>query len=474
LLFTSFSFVGLVAVTMALYYLRCTARYQVAVLIAASLAFYAYGQPLLLSLLLFSALTSAACSHGVLVSRSRRSRVAWSASGVVLNLGLLAIFKYNRLLAELVVGELSSASGPAQWVLTLPLPIGISFYTFHGISLLVDTLRLGKLQSAGDETAPHGFGRHLGHTLLYLTFFPQLVAGPIAKAHFFYPQIGAKAFPAIDWQTAIKCLITGYFLKMVVADNLQHQTIWIAYPYFLHFPLANLAGFLVAYSVQIFADFAGYSLIAVGLAALFGYRLPQNFNFPYISQSVTEFWQRWHMSLSAWLKDYLYIPLGGNRHGRARTYLNLMIVMFLGGLWHGAALSYAVWGACHGVALAIERFFGSGDKTAAVSWLAQALRITAVFTFVSLAWLLFKLPNFDEVLQYLQAMAANRSMRPIYWYLVIIGFFSTPVVLYHAAHLYRSRLTGALIRFGPACYGAMLAAIVTNYGPSSAFIYFQF
>ena len=438
------------------------------------MVFYAYGQPLLLSLLLFSAFTNTVCSYGVLVSRCRRRQIIWSAGGVILNLTLLAAFKYNRLLGELLFGELSSISGPGQWLMTLPLPIGISFYTFHGISLLVDSLRPGSLQFAGNEAKRNGFGRHFGQTLLYLTFFPQLVAGPIAKAHFFYPQIDAKAISGIDWQTAIKCLITGYFLKMVVADNLQHQTIWIAYPYFLHFPLANLVGFLIAYSMQIFADFAGYSLIAVGLAALFGYRLPHNFNFPYISQSVTEFWQRWHISLSAWLKDYLYIPLGGNRHGKARTYLNLLIVMFLGGLWHGAALSYAVWGTCHGVALAAERFFGTGRRAIARSWPAQVLRILAVFTFVSLAWLLFKLPKFDEVLLYLQAMAANRSLPPIYWYLAVIGIFSMPVVLYHAIHWFRTRLTETPTGFGPACYGAMLAATALNYGPSSAFIYFQF
>lgn len=474
MLFTSFPFFGLVLVTMVIYYLRRAVGYQITVLVAASLTFYAYGQPLLLSLLLFSALTSAVCSHGVLYSHSRRRQILWSAGGVVVNLLLLAFFKYNRLLAELIVGELSSASGPGQLLSTLPLPIGISFYTFHGISLLVDTLRLGRLQPAGNENRPHSFGRHLGHTLLYLTFFPQLVAGPIAKAHFFYPQIGTKTFSGIDWQTVIKCLIVGYFLKMVVADNLQHVTIWIAYPYFLHFPLANLAGFLVAYSMQIFADFAGYSLIAIALAALFGYRLPQNFNFPYISQSVTEFWQRWHMSLSAWLKDYLYIPLGGNRHGNGRTYLNLMFVMFLGGLWHGAALSYAVWGTCHGAALAVERFFGQGQTKHRHSWFVQVVRGLLVFTFVSLAWLLFKLPNFDEVLQYLQAMAANRSMPPIYWYLAVIGLFSLPVALYHATYVFRTSLAGTMIRFGPACYGVLLAAIVLNNGPSSGFIYFQF
>jgi alginate O-acetyltransferase complex protein AlgI len=262
---------------------------------------------------------------------------------------------------------------------------------------------------------------------------------------------------------------------MVVADNLQQQTFWIAFPYFLNFPAANLAGFLFGYSMQIFADFAGYSLIALGLAALFGYRLPVNFDFPYISQSVSEFWRRWHISLSSWLKDYLYIPLGGNRKGTARTYFNLLAVMFLGGLWHGAALSYAVWGTCHGLALALERAFRNASGPRPAPWALQVLRVGLVFGFVTLAWLLFKLPNFSEVLAYLQAMAVtNRSMPAIDLYLLVIGLFSFPVVLYHAAYQWRAALAPFLARASPLLYAVMLAAIFLNSGPSNAFIYFQF
>lgn len=155
------------------------------------------------------------------------------------------------------------------------------------------------------------------------------------KAHQFMDQIGAKRFRAIDWEGALKKLVLGYFLKMVVADNLREVTAGLAYPAFTQMPGVNLLFLLYAFSFQIFADFCGYSLIAMGLAGLFGYRLPSNFNFPYLSRSITEFWKRWHISLSSWLKEYLYIPLGGNRRGPIRTYLNLIVVMLLGGFGTG-------------------------------------------------------------------------------------------------------------------------------------------
>src|SRR6185503_4842592 len=295
-----------------------------------------------------------------------------------------------------------------------------------------DAFKHGNLRP--QEPGLPSFGAHLRRTLLYLTFFPQLIAGPIAKAHFFYPQIGPKPLSGIDWPLAIRALVTGYFLKMVVADNLQDQTFWIAYPHFLNYSSLNLAAFLFGYSMQIFADFAGYSLIAIGLAALFGYRLPQNFDFPYLSQSFSEFWTRWHMSLSAFLREYLYYPLGGNRKGPLRTYANLMIVMTLGGLWHGAALSYAVWGAWHRAAL--------------------------VFTFVSLAWLLFKLPNFSEAYAYSVALFENYRLPTNPAFLFLITLYSLPVIAYHALHLMRARHGRALDAMTPALQGIMLAAIL--------------
>ena len=298
MLFNSFPFLFLVLATFVLYYLPAVRRYQVQVLILSSFTFYAYGQPYLLLLLICSATITSVCSYRVLHAPAHKKKVSWAVSGVVVNLLVLAFFKYNGLIARAIYDDLSAIDGAGQFVLTLALPVGISFYTFQGISLVVDVFKVGFLDEEGVAQSRVGFGRHLKNTLLYITFFPQLVAGPIVRAHHFYPQIGQKARADIRWNFAIKCLITGYFLKTVIADNMQDQTFWITYPYFLNKSSIDLVVLLFGYSMQIFSDFAGYSLIAIGVAALYGYNLPTNFNFPYISQSVSEFWRRWHISLS--------------------------------------------------------------------------------------------------------------------------------------------------------------------------------
>ncbi len=283
MLFTSSAFFAFLAAVFAIYYLL-PGRWQSCWLITASLFFYAFDNPRLLALLLAVAAVDVVFSRQVVRGRNPR---AWAAAGVAINLGVLAFFKYNRLLGITFPSLLSAQSGPVHTLLLLPLPIGISFYTFHGISLLLDTFRPGPARD--DVSCARGFGEHAKNTLLYVSFFPQLIAGPIVKAHQFYPQIGAKRFGDIDWDKAASALIVGYFLKVVIADNLSQQTFWIAYPYFQGYSSLNLVVFLIGYSAQIFADFAGYSLIAIGLARLFGYQLPINFNFPYIAETFSEF-----------------------------------------------------------------------------------------------------------------------------------------------------------------------------------------
>lgn len=324
-------------------------------------------------------------------------------------------------------------------------------------------------------------------TAFFKAFFPQLVAGPIVKAHEFIYQIAAKSLINIQWDLAVRNLILGYFLKMVVADNLKETTAALSYPSFVGMPGVNLLFLLYGYSFRIFADFAGYSLIAIGLARLFGYRLPVNFNFPYISHSITEFWRRWHISLSTWLKEYLYIPLGGNRKGSGRTYANLIIVMLLGGLWHGAAWSYMVWGGAHGLCLAVERVFSRnvGVKLASwrggtFGWIVGSLQIFAAFNIVSFLWLLFQLSDLHEVVAYLRELFAwhpGFAPQPIYT-IMVFGF---PVVLYHFWGEFRSRAaiaaTGSLRtrRWALDLVDAvMLVLILVNSGSPGEFIYFQF
>lgn len=318
------------------------------------------------------------------------------------------------------------------------------------------------------------------------------MAGPIVKAYEFYPQIAPKHLKTIDFYASTKILILGYFLKMVIADNLKDQTFWMHPPYFQAYDTLTLLALLFGYSVQIFA---GYSLIAIGVAKLFGYNLPQNFNFPYISASFAEFWRRWHISLSTWLKQYLYIPLGGSRKGKFRTYINLFIVMALGGLWHGAYISYMVWGVYHGLFLAFERFlkenlkpafvarFPRFSKLLAKSALVYCVRVVFVFGVVSFGWILFKLRDFSDVLLYVSEIFCEPSGQRGNALLLMILCYSAPIFAYYARYVWVIR-KGKSQKTSSACkcrqitesalFGVLLFLIFTNSGSSGAFIYFQF
>lgn len=445
------------------------ARIQVMILIISSLVFYAYNQPILVLLLFLSVSINIVSSYFVVYGDSRFKKT-FAIAGVVLNLSILVFFKYSPLLAATFFKTTDSIS---EFLIAIPLPIGISFFTFQGISLIVDVYREKYFDNR--DIVPVSFIKHSQRVLFFKGFFPQLISGPIVKAHDFMPQIGVKYFNSIEWEPVFKTLVTGYFLKMVVADNLKDFTFWIAYPYFQGHSALTLITMLFGYSCQIFADFAGYSLIAIGLARLFGYHFKDNFNFPYISTSFQEFWKRWHISLSSFLMEYLYIPLGGNRKGKVRTYINLMIVMLLGGLWHGAAWSYAVWGCFHGVALSIERYITSINKVKVRSTTIKVLKGIMVFAFITLAWLLFKLPNFDQVIDYVTCIFNNVGKEDNYQVITFILLYSSPVFLYHFFYLWKNHKSFLFIKNNEfVLYGAMLFLIVVNSGSSGAFIYFQF
>lgn len=476
MLFNSWSYVLLVLIVLPLYYSSGKAWQQITLLICGSFVFYAYGQPYLLALLIISASLNGVTSYQVEISLSRTRKLVWATTGVALNLLVLGFFKYAGLLAASLEAITVGGLQPGYWLINLPLPVGVSFFTFQGISLVIDIFRYDEQDSQAIFGIQRGggFGSHFFRTVFFICFFPQLVAGPIVKAHEFFPQIRLKSLHDIPWDPALRCLILGYFLKMGIADNLSNQTFWIAYPYFLNFSSLNLLGMLFGFSMQIFADFAGYSLIAIGTARLFGYELRINFNFPYIARSFSDFWRRWHISLSSWLRDYLYIPLGGNRKGPTRTYFNLFIVMFLGGLWHGAAWSYAIWGAWHGVALALERPWRKLGEPLARSPLWVPVSMLLVFTHVTLSWLLFQLPDISEAILYMQAIFHNVGTYVRLDLLLLILLYGLPVILYHLHGLAREHghVLPRLIR--DSAYGGMLFWIVFNSGSSHAFIYFQF
>lgn len=481
MLFVSWSFAVFLPVVLCLYYWSGRQGWQVSLLTLASFVFYGWANPRLVPLLALSALVNAVASQELISSgRSDFRRRTVLALALLYNLGALLFFKYAALVGEfLLPAALWTGWGP--WLKGIPLPVGISFFTFQGISLVVDAWHAGTRGVAGLPPPVGGreVGWHYWKVTFFKAFFPQLIAGPIVKANEFFFQIGPKRLREADGYGAIRLLILGFFLKMVVADNLREVTEGIRYPEFQSLSRINLIALLYAFSFQILADFGGYSIIAMGLAKLFGYELPRNFNHPYLSRSITEFWRRWHITLSSWLREYLYIPLGGNRHGSLATYRNLFVVMFLGGLWHGAAWSYAAWGSAHGLLLAGERLLLKQHQQAEPSgWtFGGVARVGLTFSLVSILWLLFKLPEFSHVVEYARSVVHNGGP-PQVQALFVIAVFSTPVLLWElwgaTERLRASWPEPVRAWMARSAYAVMLFLIVTNSGSPGEFIYFQF
>jgi D-alanyl-lipoteichoic acid acyltransferase DltB (MBOAT superfamily) len=350
-------------------------------MIGASFVFYADWDWKFVGLLAFSILWNQAIGVGIYRLTVKSQKQALLTIGLVGDLGLLGYFKYynffvssgHNLFADVGVGFPIATK-------SIILPVGISFFTFMAISYIVDIYR--------GELAPSSLTKFGA----YLSFFPHLVAGPIVRGSELLPQLETPRDPSrVDTSRAFYLIATGLFKKVVIANYLATH---IVDPVFgapvQHSSLETWVG-VYAYSVQIYADFSGYTDMAIGLALLLGFKFPQNFDSPYAAISIQDFWRRWHMTLSRWLRDYLYIPLGGNRKGEARTYANLMATMLLGGLWHGAAWSFVIWGGLHGAWLAIGRWRrerGLVDD-AVRGWVLWRRRIIT-FNLVSFAWIFFR------------------------------------------------------------------------------------
>ncbi len=495
MLFNSWNFVALLAATAVVYFAfghlapkRIATAVQISVLIIASFIFYGAGDPRLIVLLAGSAGGNVLASSMLLRSTDPIRRRQITRVAVAGNLLLLGFFKYAALLVgSILPSQLDGNVVP--FLKGIPLPIGISFYTFQGISLIVDLYRSDEVTTQTlRENLAAGYTNFAARITLYIAFFPQLVAGPIVAAHDFVDQIGLKRLRDVNVDFAVRSLVVGAFLKMVIADNIKEETAFLLAGDFTGVSKLELTMLTIGYSAQIFADFAGYSLLAIGLAAMLGYELPINFNYPYISASITEFWRRWHISLSSWLRNYLYITLGGNRLSVGRTYFNLFIVMTLGGLWHGASWNFAVWGFAHGVILAVERFVSGGSPSAPRNLIARLARVAATFTTVTALWLLFALENFGVTMEFVRQfirgpLGSPGSIPP--QLLFSVPLFSLPVFLYHlhgaglgldslrrglAGHVTIPRLN----IFRPALVGVLLFLVITNAGTPGEFIYFQF
>lgn len=342
MVFSSMVFLGLfLPVTFLVYYL-VPMRLRNAWLALASIVFYAWGEPRFVILMLASVALNFHCARWLDRSASRRAILA---AAVTFNLLVLAIFKYSNFVVENLNVLLEHAGLSAIAMKPIALPIGISFYTFHAISYLIDIYRRNAKPS-----------RRLVEYSLYIMLFPQLVAGPIIRYKDIHTQLGQRAATLDDITTGIVRFTMGLAKKVLIANQLGMiaDTGFNAPADHLS---AGVAWFcLVCYTLQIYFDFSGYSDMAIGLGRLFGFRFPENFRYPYSAGSIQDFWRRWHISLSTWFRDYVYIPLGGNRRGEARTLVNLWIVFLLTGIWHGASWNFVIWGALHGAFLMVERF----------------------------------------------------------------------------------------------------------------------
>ena len=442
-------------------------RARNALLLGASLLFYAWGEGAFTLVMLFSI----AVNHRFglwLGEPDQRYHRALLAIALAVNLGLLGLFKYAGF-----IGANLALLGLPITVEPVHMPIGISFFTFHAISYLIDIHR-GKARAR----------RSMIDFALYIALFPQLVAGPIVRYHQLEHQLGRRTVTLEGFAAGVRRFIFGLGKKMLIANAVAGTAneIFKLDPGSLTAGVAWLGA--LAYTAQIYFDFSGYSDMAIGLAAMFGFRFPENFDYPYIARSMTDFWRRWHITLSSWFRDYLYIPLGGNRRGRAREARNLVLVFFLCGLWHGASWTFVVWGLYHGGFLVLER--GLRDRP----WLRAVRPLGHVYALLAIVvgWVIFRAPDLPRALGMLRAMAglgAARALalpalpglydRGVVLALLLAAIFSCPVLPWLAA-----RRPLAFPRLGAAAevvgLFALLVAACTQVAAATynPFIYYRF
>lgn len=403
-----------------------------------SLYFYYKTSGVFVLLLIGVALSDFVIAKFIDMAKSRQFQKWLLALSCCINLGLLCYFKYTNFFGMAV----SELTGWHFEVKDIFLPIGISFYIFQSMSYVIDIYR-GNLKPL----------RLFSDYMFYVSFFPQLVAGPIVRATDFLPQIFRKPIVTKEmFGEGLFLIMTGLFKKAVISDYISLNFVDRVFDNpLLYSGFENLMG-VWGYALQIYCDFSGYSDMAIGLALLLGFRFNRNFDSPYQSATITEFWRRWHISLSSWLRDYLYISLGGNRKGRVRTYVNLMITMLLGGLWHGASWQFIVWGALHGGALCVHKLamklFPSmqpcGEK---MVWWRRVIGVFVTFNFVCLGWILFRAESIDKVWFMIERIFTNFGWEVIPQFISGYKWTVVMILLGYALHAVPDSLQQKAINF---------------------------
>lgn len=480
MLFNSFEFIIFLPIVFVLYWFVFKQRIcQNLLIVVASYIFYGWWN---WKFLLLIALTSI-CSFvsGIVLERNEKSRNVqkWiSASNIVLNLAILGVFKYYDFFVE----NLQSALGHIGWkldfvTLNLVLPVGISFYTFQALSYTIDVYR-SKIKATHDPIEFFAF----------ISFFPQLVAGPIERATDLLPQFQCNR--TFDYPKAVdgcRQMLWGFFKKLVVADTCAGvvNRYWDSYCTLPGFSLFLLGVF---FSMQIYCDFSGYSDIAIGCARLFGLNLKRNFDVPYFSRSIPEFWRRWHISLTTWFRDYIYFPLGGSRCGKAKTIRNVFIVWGISGLWHGANWTFVCWGLFHASLLVIYNILGVKTKCGNVVAYnrlfpnaKELLQMSLTFVLAVLGWIIFRSENMTQAMDYFHRMLGNEFFRLSMFFekkklCLCVGMLILEWIQRNKQHAFQLEevwiLQYRVVRW--MVYYFILASIVYSSESSQTFIYFQF
>ncbi len=473
MLFNSLTFIVFFAVVLLLHNLPFSWRAKKTNLLIASYLFYAAWNPPFIILIWLSTLIDWHVANKIHQTSKQSKRKLLLMISVLVNLGILGFFKYGDFLLEnwqALMATFGIDYQVPEW--SIILPVGISFYTFQTMAYSLDVY----LKRAEPSKSFLDFA-------LFVTFFPQLVAGPIVRPTHLLPQFAQERRPSKNMLIWGLGLITlGLFQKVVIADgilgsisddvfNARGAIYWLD---------AWLGTF--AFAGQIFSDFAGYSTTAIGIALTLGFSLPSNFNYPYAAIGFSDFWRRWHISLSTWLRDYLYIPLGGNQKGPKRTYINLMTTMLLGGLWHGASWTFVVWGGLHGVYLGIERWLKKTWGSAA--WLKRRMVQLALgiltYLLVNITWVFFRAQSFPQAFGMIQSMFGfNPEGKAVLPNIYIIEVIVVMLIMLLVHWRMRNTSLEAVVQKAPwpvvgTIWGIMLFLIIITQGSGDAFIYFQF
>ena len=490
MLFNTIDFIIFFIIVFTLIVIIKNRKFQHLYLLFASFFFFYYSNNYLIILLIISIILDFYVGKEIWKSKKIINKKILLTLSIIGNLGLLGFYKYADFSIS-QFNDLGNSLGLAMDIplLNLILPVGISFYTFQTLSYTIDIYR-GKLEPS----------ESLGEFALFVAFFPQLVAGPILRASHFLPQLREKienlktnvklrqvVIHSSNLKLGLTIMALGFFKKMFFADNIG---LFVDQIFQNPIGLDSFSIILgaIAFGVQIYCDFSGYSDIAIGIAMILGFKIPINFNKPYFATSPSDFWRKWHISLSTWLRDYLYIPLGGNKKSYGRIYLNVLIVMFLGGLWHGAAWNFIIWGMLHGAYLAIHKilinkFPNLQHNEFFKSKAGKVISIIITQYFVFLAWLVFRIQDLDGVLysmykyvvwdfateQVIQLISLNKF--PV---ILIIIFFIFNFISYKHGHL-QNAISRIKLRYWFSFLGSILILVlIFETGPAQDFIYFRF